>query len=149
SKTLVAPVPALLRIDLQPAVAFPNGQKYTAVELTDGSRLRCSGFAVKPKEVELTLAVSGVQAKIPLASVASILNDAQDPAIRQEWQTKHLGKKRNQDFLALKLRDGSGIGGVEGTVSGNDKGLIVFEFERGGVRNKREQDPAKIQGMIL
>src|SRR5690349_14148064 len=46
NNTAVQPIQAVLDIDLQPAVALPNGLKYTDVELTDGSLLHCSRFAV-------------------------------------------------------------------------------------------------------
>jgi hypothetical protein len=147
NNTVVQPIQAVLDIDLQPAVPLPNGRKYTDVELVDGSLLHCSRFALKSQEIELTLAGSEQAARFPLVTVASILNDAQDPAIRQEWQERHAGKKRNQDFLGIK-HQGS-ISGLSGTISGNDQGRIVFEYERQGVRKKQELDPAKVQGMIF
>ena len=149
TNTVVQPLQTVQAIDLQPAVPLPSGLKYSEVQLTDGSLLHVSRVALQRKDVELTLAVSGQVARIPLAAVAWILNDAQDSAIRQEWQEKLLGKKRNQDFLALRLKGASAIGGLEGTLSGNDKGQIVFEFERNGVRTTRELDPARVQGMIF
>src|SRR5207247_2165079 len=81
SNTIVEPLQAVLGIDLQPAVPLPSGLKYTEVALTDGSLLRGTQFGIKDKEVELTLAVSERVVRIPLVAVASILNDAQDPAI--------------------------------------------------------------------
>jgi NPCBM/NEW2 domain len=147
NNTTVRPLQAVLDVDLQPAVPLPNGLKYTDIELTDGTLLHCSRFAMKSQEVELTLAVSEQTARVPLAMVAYILNDAQDPAIRQEWQEKHLGKKRSQDYLGIR-REGS-INGLLGTLSGNEQGRIVFEFEGKGGMQKRELDPAKVQGMIF
>src|SRR5437870_12525984 len=87
--TVVEPIQAVLDVDLQPAVPLPNGLKYTDDELTDGSLLHCSRFALKSQEVELTLDVSERAARIPLAAEAYILNDAQVPTIRQEWQVKY------------------------------------------------------------
>lgn len=147
NNTIVQPLQAVMDIDLQPAVPLPNGLRYADVQLTDGSLLHCSRFALKPKDVELTLAVSEQVAVIPLTTVAYILNDANDPAIRQEWQEKQLSKKRNQDFLGIR-RNGV-IDGLEGTISGDDKGRIVFEYERQGARTKRELDPSRVQGLIF
>jgi hypothetical protein len=149
NNTIVEPIQVVLGIDLQAAAPLPHGLKYTEIVLTDNSLLHCSRFLLKGKEIEFTLSGSGQVSRIPLVTVAHILNDAQDPAIRQEWQQKHLGKNRTQDFLAFKLKGGSGMGGFDGTLSGNDKGQIVFEFEANGVRNKRELEPAKVQGMIF
>src|SRR5262245_41895994 len=58
NNSIVQPLQAVMDIDLQPPVPLPNGLKYTDVELIDGSLLHCSRFALKPKDVELTLAVS-------------------------------------------------------------------------------------------
>lgn len=143
NNTVVEPLQAILSIDLQPAVPLPNGLKYTDVALTDGSLLHGTRFAVKEKEVEVTLAVSERMVRIPLTAVSYILNDAHDAAIRQKWQ-EFLGKKRNQDLLAINLR--GTISGLNGTISGNDKGRIVFALEG---RDKRVLDPARIQGLIL
>jgi hypothetical protein len=101
---------------------------------------------LKGKEVELTLAVSDQVIRVPLSTVAHILNDANDPALRQKGQ-EFLGKKRNQDLVIINLK--GTLNGLEGTISGSDTGRIVFEVERQRVREKHELDPAKVQGMIL
>jgi hypothetical protein len=149
NKTIVEPLQAIGGIDLQPPVPLPKGLKYTEVELTDGSLLHCRRFAVKPKEVELTLAVSGQVVQIPLPAVANILNDADDPGLRREWREKHLGKKRSQDYLVVRPKGGIALNELGGTISGNDKGQIVFDLEQRGKRKKHELDPAKVQGIIF
>jgi NPCBM/NEW2 domain len=149
NNTIVEPIQVVLGIDLQAAAPLPHGSKYTEVVLTDNSLLHSSRFLLKGKEIELTLSGSGQVFRIPLLSVASILNDAQDAAIRQEWHQKHLSKNRTQDFLAFKLKGGGGIGGFDGTLSGNDKGDIVFELDSNGRRDRRELAPAKVQGLIF
>ncbi len=146
NNSLVEPLQAVLGIDLQPAIPLSNGLKYTDVALTDGSLLHGSRFALKGKEVELTLAVSEQVVRMPLTTVAYILNDAHDPVLRQKWQ-EFLGKKRNQDLLVINLK--GTLNGLEGTISGGNNGRIIYEYERNRVREKRELDPAKVQGMIL
>jgi hypothetical protein len=141
--TLVSEV---LNIDLQHESAPPTG-KYSDVELTDGSLLHCSRFALKGKEVELKLASSEQTLKLPLAAVAYLLNEADESANREEWQ-KLLAKKGNQDLVVIK--SGGVMNALEVTFGdGNDKGEIAFERQAGGVRKKREVDPARIQGMIF
>lgn len=149
NKTIIEPIEAVIGVDLQPAVPLPKGLKYAEVELTDGSLVHCVRFAVNARDIALTLAGSGHLVRLPLTAVANILNDADDPAIRQEWREKHLGKKRNQDYLAIRPKGGGAINGLEGTISGNDKGQVVFELERRGKREKHELDPARIQGLVL
>ncbi|HLJ96592.1 MAG TPA: NPCBM/NEW2 domain-containing protein [Gemmataceae bacterium] len=146
NQTIVEPLQAVLGIDFQPAVPLPAGLKYTEVALTDGTLLHGSRIAIKGKEVELILAVSERVVQVPLNTIAYVLNDAHDPAIRQKWQ-EYLGKKRNLDLLAIS-RKGM-LSTLEGTISGNDKGRIVFEYDGPGGRQKAELDPTKIQGMIL
>src|SRR5262245_36832008 len=93
------PISELLLIDLHHESALPSG-KYTDVELSDGCLFHCSHLTFKGKEVELKLAGSEQKFKAPLGAVSYLLNNAEDPAIRQEWQ-KLLAKRRNQDILAI------------------------------------------------
>src|SRR4051794_8613191 len=60
-------------------------EKFTQVELTDGSVLACTAVALKGAKAELTL-VGGPVVTAPLAAVGTLLRDAQDPAVRREWQ---------------------------------------------------------------
>jgi hypothetical protein len=149
SGQVTAPVADALLLDLQRDQPLPSGLKYTEVELTDGTVLHAVKVAIKGKDVELTLAVSNIKAKVPLAAIVSLLNDAQDAAVKQEWQTRCVAKKGNQDILALKVN--GVLNALEGTLGevGTDKGEIAFEFELGGARKKRNVDPAKAQGMLF
>src|SRR5262249_47056893 len=83
---VATPVGQILTIDLRAAGAPPAGLKYSDIELTDGSLLHCSRCAFKGKEVELAVVGSGASVRIPLTAVASLLNEAHDAAVRQEWQ---------------------------------------------------------------
>ncbi len=145
SGQVATPVSDVLQIELQREGTLPSGLKYTDIELTDGSVLHCTQFAVKGKDVEVTLAGSNIKAKVALATITSLLNDAHDPAIRKEWQDKIVSKRGNQDVVAVKL--GDVLNGLEGTLgdSGNAKGEIPFEYEVGGQRKKKDLDPAKAQ----
>src|SRR5262249_58279149 len=56
-KQVATPLESVLQIDIQSMpVGAPPKEGYTAVELTDGSLLRCSKFAVKGKDATVTLA---------------------------------------------------------------------------------------------
>src|SRR5439155_26577068 len=97
------PLPDVLGIDLQPASPLPPGVKYYQVVLTDGSVLQCAQFKIRGTQVELTLAAPETPARppsvltVPLAALAHLLGDAQDPAVRQEWQDKYLARRTNED----------------------------------------------------
>ncbi len=148
NNVLVEPVDRILRIDLRESTPLPPGLKYTDVELTDGTLLHCTRFALKGREAELKLAGSDQAAKVPLDVLTYVLNDAQEAANRQEWQDKILAKKNTSDILAIK-RDGV-LNALEGTLGeGNDKGQILFEFGSGDTRTKRAVDPARIHGLFF
>jgi hypothetical protein len=148
---VTTPLADILQLELQREGTLPSGLKYTDIELIDGTLLHCSKFAVKGKDVEITLAGSDLKCKVPLATVTYLLNDAHEPAVRKEWQEKIVAKRGNQDMLAVKLNDV--LNGLEGTLgdSGNAKGEITFEFEVGGERRKKELDPTKaqVQGLLF
>ena len=143
------PIADILRIDLQRESAIPPGVKFLDVELVDGSLLHCTKVQLKGPAVELSLTSADLKLTVPLTAISSILNDAQDSAIRQEWQDKIVVKKRNQDILAIRLN--GVLNGIDGTLAdaANDKGLLPFEYDSGGNRRKREIDPARVQGMVF
>jgi hypothetical protein len=145
---VATPVGQILTIDLRAAGAPPAGLKYSDIELTDGSLLHCSRCTFKGKEVEIAVVGSGSGVRIPLTAVASLLNEAHDAAVRQEWQEKVLAKKGNQDVLAVKLN--GIINPLDGTLGEvNDKGEILFEYEVGGSRRKKDVDPGRVQGLVF
>jgi hypothetical protein len=71
--------------------------------------------------------------EIPLAAVTSILHDAGNPALRQEWDKLFAGKKRNRDVLVVKAKEGTKLNPLEGTFGdADDKGeKIAFELSSG------------------
>jgi hypothetical protein len=144
------PVVEVLRLDLgQPINPLGPTLKYSEIQLIDGSVFHARQLAIQGKEVELTLAGSDLKVRVPLATVTSILNDAQDPAARKEWAEKFLGRKRSQDLLAIK-REGV-INGLNGTLgdSGNARGELSFEIQVGDQTRQRDFNPTAAQGMIF
>jgi hypothetical protein len=143
------PVSEVLTVALQNDSALPAGTKYADLELVDGTMLHCSKYALKGKDFEVTLAGSELKTKLPLAVVAALLNDAQDPAVRKEWQEKVVAKRGNQDVVAIKLNDS--LNSLDGTFgdSGNAKGELSFEYEIGGERQKKDLDLSKAQGLLF
>ena len=80
-KTTDVPLAEVLDVELQSAAVAPATQ-YMDVALNDGTLLHCADFALKQSEVTLKL-FSGQEVKLPLAAIAYVLRDAQDPANRQ------------------------------------------------------------------
>ncbi len=117
-------------------------EKYTDVELTDGSLVHCSSFAMHGPQVELKL-VSGQTIKLPLTAVSYILNDAQDAKIKQAWQAA-LSKRGPHDLVASRK---GGIGNTFEVTFGDPdaKGeTIPFAFPDG---DKRQPKIAGLLGM--
>src|SRR4051812_28854494 len=84
---VATPLAQVLQLDFGPPGKAPAGP-YTDVELTDGSLLHCHAFAIKGKEVELTLlpdAKADQVLKLPLAAVANVVRDAQVEKHRKDW----------------------------------------------------------------
>jgi hypothetical protein len=145
-KDISTPLDAVLQIDFQamPAGAPPK-DAFTAVELTDGSLLRCSKFAIKSKEATLTL-TAGQEFKIPLAAITYVLNEANNEALAKQFREYVVrAKKQRTDFLLVKRDDV--LNGLDGTVGeGDEKGENV-EFTRSGA--KRNIDLKKVHGIIF
>jgi hypothetical protein len=103
------------------------GDRFVDIELTDGSLFHCSQFVLKGSKVDLKL-VQGMEIKdLPLAVISYILNDAQEPKNREEWQ-KLLSKRGKGDLLAIKAADGV-VNPLEGTLGDGDAQGETIEFE--------------------
>jgi hypothetical protein len=123
-----------------------SGDRFTDVELTDGSLFHCSQFTLKGNKLDLKL-VQGVEIKdLPLASISFILNDAHDAKNREEWQ-KLLSKRGKGDMLAIKAADGV-VNPLEGTLGEGDAQGETIEFETStGKKAKPRLD--RIHGMAF
>jgi hypothetical protein len=96
-------VDQVLSVDIASAPKAPPTEKdaeYIDVELTDGTLLHCGQFAIKGKEVQLTL-LSGQAVKFPLADLRWYLTEAHDRTFREDWE-RYLAKKTNFDQLVVQ-----------------------------------------------
>ena len=145
-KQVATPLESVLQIDIQSMpVGAPPKDSYTAVELTDGSLLRCSKFAVKGKDATVTLA-AGPQFTVPLSAISYILNEANNEALAKQFREYVAkAKKQHTDFLLAKR--GDALNGLEGTVGDGDENGESVEFTRQGAKGKISL--AKAQGLIF
>ncbi len=102
-KDVSTPIEQVLAIDLSMAPALKD-VKYTDVELTDGSLLHCKEVQLKGKKAYLVL-LGEQKVEVPLSSVTSVMNEAQDPQNRNEWKTKVIAKKSLVDLLVIKRNE--------------------------------------------
>jgi hypothetical protein len=132
-----------LDLDFGQSKTAPSEAKFTDVELTDGTVFHCTQFALKGSQVELKL-VGGTEVKLGLAVISSVLNDAQDAKIRDEWQ-KMVAERGNQDLLAIRDNEGT-MNRVNGTFGeGVENGArIQFESSSG---TKSNIALTRVQGM--
>jgi hypothetical protein len=123
-------------IDLGHKVVAPaKDAKYQDIELTDGSRVRCSKFLLKGKKFDLDLLpgpekVAKPMFDLPLASVSYAMRGAEDAKRADEWK-KLLATRGKRDLYVQREREGFSV--LTGTVvEGNAAGTaLTFEKEDG------------------
>ncbi len=151
TQRIAMPAAEVLMVDLASPGKPPADARYSEVELIDGSVLRCSAVAIKGKEAELTLLLTGQKIKVPLASIANLLNEAQDPKYAKDWHDRlreRLRKKPppTRDMLAI-LRSGV-PNPLEGTLGeGSDDGATISFTLTSGRKSPVLQE--KIHGLIF
>src|SRR5438034_1358138 len=80
---LSTPLAQVLDLTLRPGRATP-GEKYIEVQLADESVLRCAKIILGAKEAQFQL-TSGATIKVPAAAVLTVLRDAQDDKLREQF----------------------------------------------------------------
>lgn len=132
----------LLVINLGNKVVSPGKDaKYHEVELTDGTLLRCSKYALKGKKFELELLAGPENVplpvfELPLTSVFYACRGADDPKNREEWK-KMLQTRGKRDLYVIRQADGLNF--VQGTLlEGSPDGtMLKFEKENGAKEDLR------------
>jgi hypothetical protein len=147
SERVTTPLAQVLQIDYNPA-GKPGTDPFTDVELTDGSLLHCAKYAVKGKDVILTL-LAGQEVKIPLSAVSNVLTEAQVEKHRKEWSERladRKAKKKRRDMLGIRRDDL--ISPLDGTFGDGDEKGETIEFSIGGGK-PRPIPQANIAGLIF
>src|SRR6516162_8676930 len=126
------PLPEAMQLQLAapPEVKLPD--KYTDVELIDGTLFHCKSFLLKGKTIEF-VALPDKKITLPLAKVAYILTDAQDPKMQKEWGEIFADRGKRDRFF---LRKDDRLDGLEGTFGDADADgkSIPFDLAAGGSR---------------
>jgi hypothetical protein len=140
---VTAALAEVLLVDLSQVTSIQT--KFTEIELIDGSQLHCSAVSFHQQEAKLTLH-DGPIVTVALAAVSSLLNDANDPKVRQEWL--QLVRKRGQYDL-LAIRSEGRLDALDGTFGpGNDTGDAI-EFALANAEQKLNPKLARIQGLVF
>ncbi len=123
------PLQQVLALDWRPAAPISE-PKFLEVRFLDDSSILCKSIKYEAKEVELAV-LGGATLKFPLSQIAAVQRDAQETALKRQFE-KHLHTKSRRDRVLI-LRDGE-LNPLEGTFGAIDetKQTIAFEREVGG-----------------
>jgi hypothetical protein len=137
------PTADVLLVDLNPSA--PAKETFAEVELTDGSVLACRAVAFQGADAELTL-IGGPTVRCPLAAVATLLQNAHDPAVRQQWQL--LLRKRGALDMLVVANDGK-LDALDGAFgAGTDAGDAI-EFAPAGAEGKLSPKLTSAAGLVF
>jgi hypothetical protein len=142
-KEVATPVAQVLHLDFPTNAKVKLDEKFTDVELTDGTLLHCKEVALKGKQAELRT-LAGQEVKVGISVIANILMAAQDEGLRMDWNER-IAKKRRRDVVAV-FRDGV-VNPLEGTLGAANEAGTHIEFTLGGT--KREIPLANVHGLIF
>ncbi|MBI3824012.1 MAG: NPCBM/NEW2 domain-containing protein [Planctomycetes bacterium] len=125
-KSVATPLSQALVLELRSGRALPAAGKYTEVQLLDDSILRCTKVTFGAKEVQLELTSGyGGKVTVPVAALLTVLREAQDEKLKEQF-TKMLGDKRRKDRI-FTLKDGN-LGPLEGTLGAIDEAKQTIKF---------------------
>jgi hypothetical protein len=124
-----APISQVLDLKLRDARAKPVAESYLEVHLADESKLRCSKITLGVKEAQLTL-TTGVQVKVPMPSLLTVLRDAQDDKVRTQFDKIKRSKKRIDRIY--RLGEG-GLNPIDGTLGVVDEAKQTIKFRPAGL----------------
>jgi hypothetical protein len=139
------PVADLLQVDLPPAADVPPKGGYTDVELTDGTVLHCGRVLLKAKKAELVV-LPDLAVSVPLTQVFTVLRDAHDPKVRQDWQ-QFLARRGRFDMVVVRADDK--LNGLDGTFGDGTEAGDGIAFTLAADERKVTPKLARVQGLIF
>ncbi|HKB40794.1 MAG TPA: NPCBM/NEW2 domain-containing protein [Gemmataceae bacterium] len=129
-KNVSTPIDQVLQLTLKEGFEkIDNDTKYSEVELTDGSLLRCSKVELVQDDARLTL-LGGPEVKLPTEKINYILNEANNKDFREQWKEKVLSKKQVRDVLGLLNEKRDVLNPFPGTLGSATKTGNRIEFIR-------------------
>lgn len=100
-KQITRPIGEILKIDFRDP-AKPAVSKYSQIDLTDGTALLASEWAIKGRTLELVL-LSGPTVKLPLSTVNGILTPAHNEKDKADWRNRVINS-RGKEALVMKRK---------------------------------------------
>jgi hypothetical protein len=133
----------VLGLELRPVIGL-GGKAFAEVRLVDDTILRCREANLKGKELGVVLH-SGQEFRVPLTSVLTILQGAEDVRVRKAFESvANSGAKRDRVVIV----SGDAVNDLEGTLgSADDKGeKIAFKTTDG---DDLQVPLSKLRGIIF
>jgi hypothetical protein len=123
NKNVTRPIGEVMKIEYREAAKVPTEKAYSLIELTDGTVLLVSEWAIKGNDLEMTL-LSGPAVKMPIGVIISILNNAKEEKERIDWRNRVINN-RGKEAVVLKRRTMRTVG------KGKDAKQVPAEDENG------------------
>lgn len=144
-RVLPIPMDSVLRLDLATLPARPPMEKFSDLELNDGTLLRCSALKVADKTLEVTLH-GGMVLKVPLEKAANWLANGADEAGRRDWDSR-MAKRKRRDMLAIAKQ--GAINSLEGTLGSGDAEGKTIGFTPQGIDREARVPLTNIYGLAF
>jgi hypothetical protein len=141
-KQVPTPLAQVLDLKLRDARKVPAAETYLEVHLADESLLRCSRVTLGNKEAQLVL-TTGVAVKVPMPAILTVLRDAQEGALKSQFDKLKRDKKRTDRIFA---RGAGGLNPIAGALGAVDEAKQTIKFRPEG-KDEIELGLEKLQGL--
>lgn len=127
-KQALTPVSQVLDLKVRDPRKVPAVESYYEVHLADESVLRCTKVSLGNKDGVFTL-TTGVTVKAPMESVLTVLRDAQDQAIKTQFDKIKKTKRRSSRIF---VKGAGGLNPIEGAIGSVDEDKQTIRFRPDG-----------------
>jgi hypothetical protein len=141
-KQVPTPLAQVLDLKLRDVRKAPEAEKFLEVILADESVLRCTKVALGNKEAQLVL-TTGVTVKAPMPAVLTVLRDAQDGALKSQFDKLKKDKKRTDRIFIIGA---GGLNPIPGALGAVDEVKQAIKFRPEG-KDEIELSLEKLQGL--
>lgn len=141
-KDVPTPLAQALDLKLREPRKAPEAETFLEVQLADESVLRCAKVALGNKEAQLVL-TTGAAVKVPMEAVLTVLRNAEDGAIKTQFDKLKRSKKRSSRIF---VRGAGGLNPIEGTLGYVDEDKQTIRFRPEG-KNEVELGLDKLQAL--
>ncbi len=136
------PLAQVLNVKLRDVRSAPAAETYFEVHLADESTLRCTKITFGNKEAQLVL-TTGISVKVPMEAVVTVLRDAQDGALKSQFDKL---KKTNKRTSRIYAKGAGGLNPIPGALGAVDEAKQTIKFRPEG-KDEIELSLEKLQAL--